>query len=259
MVIGLAEANKLGGFKRYPDGSLVVHGNVFASGVNDLIDKHFGVGKKNIPQFPLVICDPPYGIGLKNKEWDDVAAYENWFLHCEEVAAPSATICMWGGVGKPGHRPFLEWVSGVEKKHPDWEGQFVTWKKRRAYGTATKYLFTREECFILIRGTPTFNKPYLSKERGYAGFDKAHPALSKYLRRGLVWDDVTEMFKGKIHPAQKPTKLYEILVQTHSNEGDIVYDPCAGSGTTARACKAMNRRFVIVEEVRKYLEQAKLI
>ena len=88
---------------------------------------------------------------------------------------PNATIAMWGGVGKPGHRPFLEWCSRVEKNHPAWEGQFVTWTKRRAYGTATKYLFTREECFILTRGKPVFNKPYLDKERGYAGYDKKVP------------------------------------------------------------------------------------
>lgn len=236
---------------------IILVGDAFSTSVGSVIRSKFD-------RFPLVIVDPPYGKITKEK-WDAVAEYDRWFAHAVEHAADYATICMWGGVGKPGDRPFLKWVSSVEDRFPEWEGQFVTWTKKRAYGISDGYLFVREECFILSRGPrgktnkPTFNIPLLEKERGYAGYNEKYPAKSKFLRRGLVWNDITEIFKGKIHPTQKPDKLYEVLVSTHSNEGDIVYDPCAGSGTTARVCIALNRKFCIVEQNRLYLEKAKLV
>lgn len=255
----LAEANAIWGSKRWKEG-LVIHGNCFATDVRKLVDRRFGANEAHA-RFPLIICDPPYGVLKKSqsKTWTDTANYDYWWKHCVERATDNGTICMWGGVGKPGDRPFLEWCSRVEKESPGWSGQFVTWSKKRAYGTSTAYLFTREECFILSRGKPTFNVPLLEKLRGYAGYNEAYPAKSEFLRRTLVWSDISEIFKGKIHSAQKPDPLYEILVKTHSNEGDVVYDPCAGSGTTARACVALNRHYCIIEEVREHLEKAKLV
>ena len=239
---------------------LVVCGDAFSTSVNTLVDKY-------CPKFQLIIADPPYGNINKNPHWDDVANYDKWFEHCVSRAARYATICMWGGVGKPGDRPFLEWVSRVEKKYPEWEGQFVTWAKKRAYGVPDDYLFCREEVFILYRGPrgktgqPAFNIPLLEKLRGYEGYNKDYPAKSEFLRRTNVWNDISELFRGKIHPTQKPDKLYEILIATHSTPsgGFDVYDPCAGSGTTARACKNLGRKYVIVEQHRGYLEEAELL
>lgn len=45
----------------------------------------------------------------------------------------------------------------------------------------------------------------------------------------------------KIHPAQKPVKLLKKLIETFTDEGDIVIDPCFGSGATLRACMELNR------------------
>ena len=44
-----------------------------------------------------------------------------------------------------------------------------------------------------------------------------------------------------IHPTQKPVDLMEYLIKTYSNEGDVVLDFCAGSGTTGVAAKNLNR------------------
>lgn len=205
-------------------------------------------------RFQLIICDPPYGGIVKSKDWDDVAAYAAWYKHCQAVAADNATIVMWGGVGKPGHRPFLEWAAKAEGA--GWAGEFITWAKKRAYGVRDKYLFTREEAFILRRGKPVFNIPLLEVKRGYAGYNKDYPAKSEYLRRTNVWTDINELFKGKIHPCQKPDRLYEVLVATHSNPGDWVYDPCAGSCVTARACRNLGRNFYLVEKNLAYIHAA---
>lgn len=45
----------------------------------------------------------------------------------------------------------------------------------------------------------------------------------------------------KIHPTQKPVRLLKELIRIFTDEGDVVIDPCAGSGTTLRACKEIGR------------------
>ena len=50
------------------------------------------------------------------------------------------------------------------------------------------------------------------------------------------------------HRDQKPLDLIEKLILTSSNEGDLVLDPFAGSGTTAVGCKNSNRDFIVVEK-----------
>lgn len=49
---------------------------------------------------------------------------------------------------------------------------------------------------------------------------------------------------SKIHPTQKPIKLFEYLIEASSKKNDIVFDPCLGSGTAFFAAKNLNRRFI---------------
>ena len=50
------------------------------------------------------------------------------------------------------------------------------------------------------------------------------------------------------HPTQKPVALFEYLIKTYTNEGDLVLDNCMGSGTTGVACKNLNRNFIGIEK-----------
>lgn len=61
----------------------------------------------------------------------------------------------------------------------------------------------------------------------------------------------------RLHPTQKPVGLFEYLIQTYTNEGDLVLDNCMGSGTTGVACKNLNRNFIGIEKDDKYFEIAK--
>jgi len=58
----------------------------------------------------------------------------------------------------------------------------------------------------------------------------------------------------KLHPTQKPISLFEYLIKTYTNEGEIVLDNCAGSGTTAIACLNTNRQFIVMEKEPKYYD-----
>ena len=58
------------------------------------------------------------------------------------------------------------------------------------------------------------------------------------------------------HPHQKPEALIRKLILHSSNEGDLVLDCFVGSGTTAVACKQLNRDFIGFEIDEKYVEMA---
>lgn len=61
---------------------------------------------------------------------------------------------------------------------------------------------------------------------------------------------------NRLHPSEKPVELMEYLIRNSTNEGDIVYDPFMGSGSTAIAAIKSNRKFVGVEIDAKYFEIA---
>ena len=57
-----------------------------------------------------------------------------------------------------------------------------------------------------------------------------------------------------LHPTQKPVALIEYLIKTYTNEGEIVLDFAAGSGTTGVAAMETNRKCVLIEKEEKYCE-----
>ena len=61
---------------------------------------------------------------------------------------------------------------------------------------------------------------------------------------------------GYLHPTQKPVELFSYLIKTYTNENDLVFDGFLGSGTTAIACKQLNRNFIGIEKEQKYFDIA---
>lgn len=61
----------------------------------------------------------------------------------------------------------------------------------------------------------------------------------------------------KIHPAQKPVALLKKLIEVFTDEGDVVIDPCFGSGATARACIETRRSFYGFEINKEFYKKAK--
>jgi site-specific DNA-methyltransferase (adenine-specific) len=60
----------------------------------------------------------------------------------------------------------------------------------------------------------------------------------------------------KYHPTQKPVALLEYLINTYTNENDIVLDNCMGSGSTAVAANLTNRKWIGFETEPEYIEIA---
>ena len=61
----------------------------------------------------------------------------------------------------------------------------------------------------------------------------------------------------KIHPAQKPVKVLKRLIEVFTDPGDVVIDPCFGSGTTGRACMELGRNFYGFEINKEFFRRAK--
>ena len=58
--------------------------------------------------------------------------------------------------------------------------------------------------------------------------------------------------RSKLHPTEKPQKLLIDLIKTSSDEGDLVLDCCAGSGSTGLACITTNRNYICIEKDKEY-------
>ena len=61
----------------------------------------------------------------------------------------------------------------------------------------------------------------------------------------------------KIHPTQKPIKTLKKLIEIFTDEGDVVIDPCCGSGTTLRAAIELGRSAYGFEIDRTFYKRAK--
>lgn len=214
---------------------------------------------------PLIIADPPYG-NIVDEGWDqagdDPEVFVTWMLGWtslwENLLLPGGAFYVWGGVGKPGFRPFLKYLTKVERPGEFELANLITWSKKRAYGVQNNYLFTREECAYFVKGDAkkprTFRVPLLEMKRDYPGYDPEYPAKSEYYRRTNVWTDVTEILRGKLHPTQKVQRVLEIPIEVHTEPEEWVVDLFAGAGTTALAARRLGRKFVVIEKDKTYFE-----
>ncbi|MEJ2495227.1 MAG: site-specific DNA-methyltransferase [Ignavibacteriaceae bacterium] len=66
-----------------------------------------------------------------------------------------------------------------------------------------------------------------------------------------IWTDISIPFwsmpENTDHPTQKPEKLLAKIILASTNEGDLVFDPFLGSGTTAVVAKKLQRKFIGIE------------
>ena len=98
----------------------------------------------------------------------------------------------------------------------------------------------------------TYGKPY-TRTHTSSGLSANY---GKFVRQGTGSSDgrrypgnvlFVPTVMGGIHPTQKPVELCEYFIKTYTDEGAVVADICAGSGTTAVAALNTGRRFVCFE------------
>lgn len=148
-------------------------------------------------------------------------------------------------------------------------------KKNTPFMRSNAYTNCFEFMFILSKGKPSVFNPLKDKtkrngremlvtNKGADGINrKIEATLNKEKTRVNIWEyavglggTTSDRFAFK-HPAIFPEKLASDHILSWSNEGDIVFDPMCGSGTTCKMAKLLNRRFIGVDVSSEYVELSK--
>lgn len=131
----------------------------------------------------------------------------------------------------------ISYLKELLEKYKFKQIRFIEWIKTnpQPINSNINYLTnSREIALVAVKvSKPTFNSKY---DNG----------IYKYPLQGG---------KNRFHPTQKSLKLFEELVEKHSNPGDLVLDTFLGSGTTALACKNKNRKFMGCEISKEYYDK----
>lgn len=103
-----------------------------------------------------------------------------------------------------------------------------------------------------------FYRSYLPKFRNGSKVDENGKTIRGTGRMILDWFNWERDGKEipKIHPTQKPVKVLKKLIEICTDPGDVVIDPCFGSGSTARAALETGRNFYGFEINKKYYKRA---
>lgn len=211
---------------------------------------------KEIPgkSIDMILCDLPYGT-TRNK-WDSVIDLNLMWEHYERIIKDRGVIVL------TAQTPFdkVLGVSNLKLLKYEW-----IYEKPMATGHLNSKkmpMKAHENVLIFYKNTPIYN-PQMTEGKPYKSLSGAPSSnYGKMLRvisdnKGIRYPRSIIKFpldKDKLHPTQKPVALFEYLIKTYINEGDLVLDNCAGSGTTGIACKSTNRNYIIIEKEPEYIE-----
>ena len=124
------------------------------------------------------------------------------------------------------------------------------------YTKSDEYIFNLEA----VKMQRTVLAPYRDNKGTPKDWQEENGKKIRFTAPSNIWTDITipfwSMAENTEHPTQKPEKLIAKLILASSNEGDMVFDPFVGSGTTAVAAKKLGRRYLGIERERKYVALA---
>ena len=150
-----------------------------------------------------------------------------------------------------------EWV--WDKKNPT---NFAMAKKQPLKYHETILVFAKKQTEyypIKWRGKPNHKQGLLKNDQQsevYGKIKRTKDNLSGMKYPRSIIEISKHSSQGGLHPTQKPVALFEYLVKTYTNEGDVVLDNCMGSGTTAIACLNTNRKYIGFELDKNYFDIA---
>lgn len=212
----------------------------------------------------LILCDLPYGV-TQNK-WDSVIPIPWLWDWYKRILKPNGVVAL------TAIQPFSSMLvsSNIDMFKHEW-----IWIKNRGSNfanTVREPFKEHEHVLIFSNGKWTYNKQMqertgtglnrvkydfntVTSSENYREFGRGSDSKGKDLRVPSSWQKFNTDTSG-LHPTIKPLPLFEYLIKTYTNEGDLVLDNCMGSGTTGVACKKLNRKFIGIEKEEKYFKIA---
>ena len=219
----------------------------------EIFNDHFQNFKKyGIQKAQLIIADIPYNLG-NNAYASNPAWYKDGDNKNGESELAGKTFFDTDENFKPAE--FMHFCSQLLKKEPKEKGQapcmivfcafdqqmyLIELAKRYGLNNYINLVFRKNFSSQVLKANM---KIVGNCEYGLIFYREKLPKFNndgKMIFNCIDWerDNVTE----KIHPTQKPVPLLEKLIKIFTDEGDVVIDPCCGSGTTLLASVNTNRK-----------------
>lgn len=219
---------------------------------------------KDIPDksIDMILCDLPYQVTASCK-WDIIIPFKPLWEQYKRIIKDNGCIAL--TACNKFHYQLVN--SNLDMYKYEW-----VWEKSQATGhfnSKKRPMNAHEFVNIFYNKQPTYNpqktqghKPtntytkYLDTVNKSDVYGKCNVEISgggetdRYPRSVLKFP--SDKQTCYLHPTQKPVALFEYLIKTYTNEGDVVLDNCAGSGTTAIACLNINRNYILIEKEEKY-------
>lgn len=207
----------------------------------------------------MILCDLPYGTTAC--KWDTRIPLEPLWKEYKRVIKDNGAIVLTAS------QPF---TSILVMSNLGWFKYELIWDKtfgRQPQLANIQPMKRHENILVFGYRKVTFNpqlvlldKPYKSSGAGNNAGTQNHHKLGLKKQPKIYTHktpDSVLLYKppsnaNLCHPTQKPVALFEYLIRTYTNEGEIVLDNCAGSGTTGVACINTNRRAILIEMSEDY-------
>ena len=211
----------------------------------------------------MILCDLPYGV-TKNK-WDSVIPLESLWEQYKRIIKDRGVIVLTAQ-----DKFSAKLMLSNEKLHR----YNLVWDKQLTSGflNANRMpLRVHEDILIFYKKLPTYNPQKVLGSKNHSKGNMNTDINNNYGKYGKVdnLDKLGDMKHPKsiisfqkphpskaLHPTQKPVALFEYLIKTYTNEGDLVLDNCVGSGTTNVACFNTNRQCIGIEKDEEYFKIA---
>ena len=205
----------------------------------------------------MILCDLPYGTTAC--KWDTIIPFEPLWEQYKRIIKDNGAIVLTAS------QPFTSALvmSNIKMFKYEW-----IWEKSLSGSPALcRKTPMKVHENVLVFGGKNYN-PQMTKgtkrKKGISGSSiEGQKFISSGINNGEINDDYyprsVQYFsnadrKNKVHPTQKPVALFEYLIKTYTNEGDLVLDNCAGSFTTAVACNNLKRKWICMEKESNYAQ-----
>lgn len=223
----------------------------------------------NIPKAQLVIADIPYNLGV-----NAYASSTEWYIGGDNKNGESSKAgkAFFNTDVNFNIAEYFHFCNRLLKKEPKEKGKapcMIVFCAFQQMGTVIEY--ARKHGFknyIPIQFIKNYSAQVLKANMKIVGATEYalvlyREKLPKFNNDGKMIFNWFEYEKDdasvypKIHPTQKPVKILKKLIEIFTDEGDTVIDPCAGSGSTLRACMELNRNCYGFEIMKSICKRAK--